>query len=97
MVKGSSQLLTTGDDAPAQQRRLTHQKIFKKVFDKYSNHKTHGEPLCIASFEEYLCVGSSDGSVRLYDGQEQEIKCLVDKSVKGYPITCIDMKRVDKT
>jgi hypothetical protein len=50
----------------------------------------------VAAIEDFIAIGSSDGSVRLFDQSEQEIKALVDKTVKGNPVTCLDIKRLDK-
>lgn len=54
------------------------------------------EPTCISCLEDYIALGFADGSVRLYDSAERELKVLSDKSTKGFEVTCIDMKRVDK-
>ena len=51
-------------------------------------------PYSIAALEDFIAIGSSDGSVRLFDHTEQEITVLTDKKVKGYAVTCIDFKRV---
>ena len=51
-------------------------------------------PYSIASLEDFIAIGSSDGSVRLFDNSEQEICILSDKKVKGVPVTCLDMKRI---
>ena len=51
---------------------------------------------CIGSLEEYVAVGTSTGEVKLYDSSETELKVLTDKSVRGNPVTCLDIKRVDK-
>ena len=51
-------------------------------------------PYSIASLEDFIAIGSSDGSVRLFDHSEQEITILTDKKVKGSPVTCLDMKRI---
>ena len=53
-----------------------------------------GVPYSIASLEDFIAIGSSDGSVRLFDHSEQEITILTDKKVKGVPVTCLDMKRI---
>ncbi len=70
--------------------------MLRGIADRFYRTNINGKPLCICSLEDYICVGSTDGSIRLFDNQEQEIRTLVDKSVKGIPVTCIDMKRVDK-
>lgn len=41
-------------------------------------------------------MGTTDGAVRLYDSSETELKFLTDRSTKGNPVTCLDIKRVDK-
>lgn len=51
---------------------------------------------CIGSLEEYVAVGTAGGEVKLYDSSETELKILTDKSVRGNPVTCLDIKRVDK-
>ena len=53
-----------------------------------------GVPYSITALEDILAIGSSDGSVRVFDNSEQEIKVLSDKSVAGNAVTCIDMKRI---
>ena len=35
--------------------------------------------------------------MRLFDHSEQEIKTLIDKSVQSNGVTCLDIKRVDKS
>lgn len=69
---------------------MTHQKILKRI-------GWDAEPTCICSFEEFIALGFADGSARLYDSAERELKVLSDKSVKNSEVTCIDMKRVDKS
>ena len=51
-------------------------------------------PYSIAALEDLIAIGSSDGSVRLFDHQEQEISVLTDKKVKGSAVTCIDFRRL---
>lgn len=55
-----------------------------------------GVPYSIAAIEDFIAIGSSDGSVRLFDHGEQEIKTLIDKTVKNNAVTCLDIKRIDK-
>ena len=52
--------------------------------------------MCIASLEEYVGIGTAEGTVRIYDSTETEIKVLQDRSVKGNPVTCLDIQRVDQ-
>jgi hypothetical protein len=52
---------------------------------------------CIGCLEEYVAVGTTSGEVKLYDSSETELKVLSDKSVRGSPVTCLDIKRVDKS
>jgi WD40 repeat protein len=53
-------------------------------------------PYSLAALEDFIAIGSSDGSVRLFDHGEQEIKTLIDKTVKNNAVTCLDIKRIDK-
>jgi hypothetical protein len=40
-------------------------------------------PYCIACLENYIAIGSSDGSVRLFNMKdEQELKAITVKEVK---------------
>ena len=41
-----------------------------------------------------MVVGSSDGSIHLFDQNEQEITILGDKKIKGSAVTCLDIKRI---
>ena len=98
MVNQGSQLISVGEQANQvqQQRRLTHQKIFTKIAEKCVVPGRKEQSTCIASLEEYIAVGTNDGTVRVFDSTEFEIKTLSDRTVKGHPVTCMDMKRVDK-
>lgn len=51
-------------------------------------------PYSIAALEDIIAIGSSDGSVRVFDNTEQEIKVLSDKSVNGNAVTCLDLRRI---
>lgn len=52
-------------------------------------------PYCIAALEDYIAIGSSDGSVRLYDSKdESQIKAIGVKEMKQNAVTCLDIKRV---
>lgn len=77
-------------------RKLMTQKVFKKVADRFHGdvQVAQGVPYSIAALEDFIAIGSSDGSVRLFDNSEQEICILTDKKVKGVPVTCLDMKRI---
>ena len=77
-------------------RKLMTQKVFKKVADRFHGdvQVAQGVPYSIAALEDFIAIGSSDGSVRLFDNSEQEICILTDKKVKGIPVTCLDMKRI---
>ena len=50
-----------------------HMKLFKKISDKFYGEEevNLGVPFCIAAVEDFLAIGSSQGSVRLYDNLEQ--------------------------
>jgi len=52
-------------------------------------------PYCIAALEDYIAIGSSDGSIRLYDSKdESQIKAIGVKEMKQNAVTCLDIKRV---
>ena len=51
-------------------------------------------PYSIGAIEDFIAIGSSDGSVRLFDHSEQEICMLTDKKVKSSAVTCLDIKRI---
>ena len=53
-------------------------------------------PYSIAAFEDFIAIGSSDGSVRLFDHSEQEITILQDKKIKASAVTCLDIKRIGR-
>ena len=78
------------------QRKLMHQKTFKKIAERYHGdvQVAQGVPYSIAALEDFIAIGSSDGSVRLFDHTEQEITVLTDKRVKGSAVTCLDFKRI---
>jgi hypothetical protein len=54
-------------------------------------------PMCIGSCEDFVCVGFSEGSLRLFNFQQTELKQMTDKSVKNNAITCLDIQRLEKT
>lgn len=47
--------------------------------------------------EGYVGIGSSDGGVRVYDSNENELRMLQDKAVKGVPVMSLDMVRMRET
>ena len=73
-----------------------HMKVFKKIADRFHGdvQVAQGVPYSIAALEDFIAIGSSDGSVRLFDHSEQEITILTDKKVKGSAVTCLDFKRI---
>jgi len=78
------------------QRRLMHMKLYNKIADRFHGDikVAQGVPYSIAALEDLLAVGSSDGSVRIFDHNEREIKTLVDKQVKSQAVTSLDIKRL---
>lgn len=87
MIQKSSQL----DHVPEQeqentaQRRLMHFKEYNQIAFKFHGDAkvAQGVPYCIAALENIIAIGSSDGSVRLFDNRdEQELKALSVKEVK---------------
>ena len=73
MIQKSSQLVTTeNDNLPIQQRRLMHQKLFNKIADRFHGdiNVSQGVVYSIAAIEDLIAIGSSDGSVRLFDQSE---------------------------
>ena len=53
-------------------------KLFKKISDRFFGEQevAQGVPYAIAAVEDFIAVGSSDGSVHLFDSSEQEITVL---------------------
>ena len=52
-------------------------------------------PYCIASLEDFIAIGSSDGSVRIFDQRDEaEIKALTTKDLKSNAVYSVDIKRV---
>lgn len=77
MISQSSQLIShnndevmEGNDAP--KRRLMHGADFKKIANRFHGDikVAQGVPYSIAALEDILAIGSSDGSVRLFDNSE---------------------------
>ena len=53
-----------------------------------------GVPYCIAAIENYIAIGSSDGSIRLFDSKDEvEIKSLSIKEMKLNAVCSLDLKR----
>jgi hypothetical protein len=52
--------------------------ILEKIANRFHGdiQVAQGVPFCIAALEDYVAIGSSDGSVRLFDSQETEIRVL---------------------
>lgn len=82
MITQSSQLISTqademeGVDAP--RRKLMHMEQFKNIAARFHGDVkvAQGVPYSIAALEDIIVIGSSDGSVRVFDNTEQEIKVL---------------------
>ena len=53
-------------------RRLTSMKIFKKIANRFHGDVqiAQGVPYSVAALEDFIAIGSSDGSVRLFDHSE---------------------------
>lgn len=97
MIAQSSLLSTqANEDEEGPKRRLMHSKQFKKISDRfYGDIKVaQGVPYSIAALEDIIAIGSSDGSVRVFDNSEQEIKVLTDKRITNMAVTCLDIKRI---
>lgn len=97
MIQQSSQLeMNSTAQGQQPQRKLMTQKVFKKIADRFHGDAmvAQGVPYSIAALEDFIAIGSSDGSIRLFDHSEQEITMLVDKKVKGSAVTCLDMRRI---
>lgn len=97
MIAQSSQLATQiNDDEEGPKRRLMHSKQFKKIADRFHGDikVAQGVPYSIAALEDIIAIGSSDGSVRVFDNSEQEVKVLTEKKLANMAVTCLDMKRI---
>lgn len=74
-----------------------HFKLFDKVADRFHGDVKvqQGVPTCIAALDDIIAIGSSDGSVRLFDSKDEaETKIVVAKDMKGVAVTCLDLKRI---
>ena len=74
-----------------------HFKLFDKIANRFHGDVkvAQGVPYSIAALEDFIAIGSSDGSVRLFDSNhEQELKVIIAKDVKNVAVTCLDLKRV---
>ena len=60
---------TIDGNAGGPTRRLMHTKLFKKIADRFHGDIkiAQGVPYSIAALEDFIAIGSSDGSVRLFD------------------------------
>ena len=73
MITQSSQLVVeSSNDMPTNQRRLTHTKLYEQIADRFHGdiNVAQGLPYSIAAVEDFIAIGSSDGSVRLFDHSE---------------------------
>lgn len=72
-------------------------QLYDRIADRFHGDikVAQGVPYSIAALEDYIAIGSSDGSVRLFDVFTQnEIKSIIGKDVKNNAVTCLDLKRV---
>jgi hypothetical protein len=71
-------------------------RLFEKIANRFHGDVqiAQGVPYSIAALEDFIAVGSSDGSVRLFDHSEQEIKALFHRSVSESAVTFLDIKRI---
>jgi len=98
MIEQSSQLVEKNVEQPAEeeQRKLMSASVFDKIANRFHGdiNFAQGVPYCIAALEDFIAIGSSDGSVRLFDSTEKEIRFLFDKGLKGNAVTCMDVMRI---
>jgi hypothetical protein len=73
--------------------------LFDTIADRFHGDVgiAQGIPYSIAALEDLIAIGCSDGSIRLFDDTEQELKVLTDKTVQGNAVTCLDIKRIAAT
>jgi hypothetical protein len=66
---------------------------FPKIANRFHGDVkvAQGVPFCIAALEEFIAVGSSDGYVRMFDANENEIKVLHEHKLKGNAVSCLDL------
>ena len=71
MIQQSSWLETPPLENLSQQasRKLMHMKVFKKISDRFFGDEevAQGVPYAVAAIEDFIAIGSSDGSVHLFD------------------------------
>ena len=62
----------TGEEGQTQ-RRLMHFKLFDKIAFSFhgQNNLQQGVPYCAVALEDFIAIGSSDGSLRLYDSRDE--------------------------
>ena len=73
-----------------------HPQEFKKIANRFHGDikVAQGVPFSIAALEDFIIIGSSDGSVRLFDTNEIEIRVLFEKGLKGNGVTSLDIMRL---
>ena len=74
-----------------------HFKLYDKVANRFHGDVkvSQGVPYCIAALEDFIAIGSSDGSVRVFDQRDEaEIKALTTKDLKSNAVYSVDLKRV---
>ena len=88
MIQKSSQLDAVAssviqpdlDEAMQAQRRLMHFYEYSTIAQKFQGVSA---PYCIRALENFIAIGSSDGSVRLFNTKdESELKTIQAKDVK---------------
>ena len=53
-------------------RRLMHFKEFGKIAARFQDAKvSSGVPYCIGALEDFIAIGSSDGSIKLFDSNTE--------------------------
>jgi hypothetical protein len=56
-----------------------HFRLFDKIAHSFhgQNNLQQGVPYCVAALEDYIAIGSSDGSTRLYESRDEvQIKAV---------------------
>ena len=73
-----------------------HFKEYSQIANRFHGdvRVAQGVPYCIAAIENYIAIGSSDGSIRLFDSKDEvEIKSLAIKEMKLNAVCSLDIKR----
>jgi len=76
---------TQSTEMPSAQRRLMHFKEYNSIAFRFHGDVkvAQGVPYCVTALDNYIAIGSSDGSVRLFDSRdESEIKVIGVKDLK---------------